>query len=298
MAMKPKQHVQKNRRSPKPTAASTAGQPPKPPSFGDQIQVFAQHVESLARATDMTMITMTEAMRKADSSLAQFMEAKGVRPVEQDGSESYSIKPEDFTSFRRHLKDAVSSFLAVRDVPRMFLCSLVHHYDAYLGRLLRVAFLVKPELLNASQRHLSFTELVALSSVDAAREYVIEKEVETVIRDSHASQFDWMEARFGLSLRKDLLAWPLFIEITERRNLFVHCDGIVSSQYLSVCRKHGVNLPAGMKVGDELGATPDYFSQAVECVLEVGVKLGHVLWRKLKPDQLQEADQQLHLTTF
>jgi len=267
-------------------------------SFGDEIQRFCVQIESLARATDMTMRTMSEATDRAKKSFEEYLNAKGVRTVDNDGSESYRIKPEDLTSFRRYSKDLMSCSLALSSVPPIFLCSLVHHYDGFLGRLLRVAFYVKPELLNASQRQLSFSELVALSSVEAAREFLVEKEVEAVIRGSHTEQFDWMESRFGLSLRKDLSAWVRFVEITERRNLFVHCGGVVSSQYISICRKHGVVLPAEVGVGTELDVSPEYFLQAVECLLEIGVKLGHVLWRKLQPDNLADADAALHLAAF
>jgi len=119
---------------------------------------------------------------------------------------------------------------------------LVHKYDAYLGRLLRVAFYIRPEILAASDKTLTYTDLASFKSLSAARESLIEREVESVIRDSHIDHFNWMEKRFDLPLRKDLEVWPKFVEITERRNLFVHCDGIVSSQYLSVCKAHGVQL--------------------------------------------------------
>lgn len=296
--MKRKQGPSEKKSAPPDRSTPPKEQARRPPSFAAEIQQFIQQVESLAMATHMTMKTMAEAMGKAAKSFNEFMEAKGIRTVDKDGSETYRLKPEDLTAFKRHNKDMLSSALALRNVPRIFLCSLVHHYDAYLGRLLRVAFYVKPDLLNASQRQMSFSELVALSSVDAAREYVIEKEVETVIRDSHAAQFDWMESRFGLPLRKDLPIWPRFIEITERRNLFVHCDGVVSSQYLTVCGKHGVPIPEGLKSGNAIDVTEEYFSQSVECILEIGIKLGHVLWRKLQPDSLREADKALHLATY
>lgn len=267
-------------------------------SFGDVIQQFMEQVESLSNASDMTMKMMKEAVNKAVKCFTSFMGVKGVRILEKTGSQSYQIKPEDFASFKTYYRDMQSCLLSLRNVPRMFLCSLVHHYDAYLGRLLRTAFLVKPDLLSASKRQLSFAELTALSSITAAREYIIEKEVESVIRDGHADQFDWMESRFALSLRNELTAWPRFIEITERRNLFVHCDGVVSSQYLAVCAKHGVSLTDGIKTGDEIGVVKDYLRQAVECILEIGVKLGHVLWRKLQPDRLKEADRALHMAAY
>ena len=134
---------------------------------------------------------------------------------------------------------------------------------------------------------------MAFGSVEAAREYLIEKEIETVLRKSHAEQFDWLENKFGLPLKKGLDVWPAFIEVTERRNLFVHTSGLVSRQYLDVCAKHKVTLPKDATLGNELGVSKEYFTVAHEAIFEVGVKLAHVLWRKLKPEDREEADDNL-----
>ena len=148
--------------------------------------------------------------------------------------------------------------------------------------------------MNASDRALSFKELSEFQSIEAARGFVVEKEVEALIRRSHSEQFDWMEKKFQVELRKGLGAWPKFIELTERRNLFVHCDSKVSSQYLAVCRQNGLDCQ-GLAVGDDLNVTRPYLIGAYECVFEIGVKLAHVLWRKLAPQQREEADQNLNL---
>lgn len=268
--------------------------------FSDYISEFVAQVESLSKAMELTMSTVSESLHKSSQSIHQFMEERGVKASEKSGkgAKSFRLKPHDLTPFKRHIKNLRAATLAVRNVPRIFFCSLIHQYDAYLGKLLRTAFCVKPELLNASQKQLSFTELVALSSIEAARDHLIEKEVESFVRESHVVHFDEMEKRFGLSLRKDLSVWAKFVEMTERRNLFVHCDGIVSSQYATVCKKQGVQHEQPVKVGEQLEATEEYFNNAVDCILEVGVKLGHVLWRKLQPDTLENADNALHVTTY
>ena len=107
-----------------------------------------------------------------------------------------------------------------------------------------------------------------------------------------------MENRFDLPLRKGLDVWPQFVEITERRNLFVHCDGLVSSQYVNVCREHGSELDNSIKVGDRLSVDPGYFSKAFDCMFEIGTKLGHVLWRKLQPEDIKAADTALQRTGY
>jgi hypothetical protein len=158
---------------------------------------------------------------------------------------------------------------------------------------LRATFYLRPELLNGSEKPLTFKELTAFGSISEAREFVVEREVESVVRESHDKQFDWMETKFGLPLRKGLPSWPKFIEVMERRNLFVHCNGIVSVQYLNTCSKHKVEL-GSCKVGKELHVSQHYFEEAYEVIFEIGVKLAHVLWRKLSPEDRERADWSLN----
>jgi len=266
--------------------------------FSSEIQLFVQQIESLSQSYKMTVETVMKAFKSEFIKFDQFIKDKGVITIGKNESKSYKIKTEDLGLFKHQLKDFTSYALAAKNVPSIFFCALVHRYDAYLGGLLRSSFYAKPELLNTSQKQLSFSELVEFQTIDAAREFIVEKEIETVIRDSHIVHFEWMEKRFGVSLRKDLTVWPIFVELTERRNLFVHCDGVVSSQYLSVCQNNGVKFESPVKIGDKLEVTSAYFEKATESILEIGVKLGHVLWRKLQPDDLSKADNSLHRITY
>ena len=118
----------------------------------------------------------------------------------------------------------------------------------------------------------------------------VEKEIESVLRKSHTEQFDWLENKFGLKLRVDLKVWPVFVEVTERRNLFVHSNGMVSHQYLEVCKRHGSIPDPDIIPGKVLSVTRPYFDAAHECLFEVGVKLAQVLWRKVQPSDLEHSD--------
>jgi hypothetical protein len=114
-----------------------------------------------------------------------------------------------------------------------------------------------------------------------------------VLRKSHSEQFDYLESRLGLKLRVNLPIWKSFIEITERRNLLVHCDGIVSNQYIKNCQEHKIKLDK-IKVGDKLKVSPDYFFESYNALYEIAVKLAHTIWRKLLISDLKEADRKLN----
>lgn len=170
--------------------------------------------------------------------------------------------------------------------------TLMSHYDAFLGKLIKLIILAKPELLNTSERNLTLAQLLEFGSIESAKDFILEKEIDSVLRKSHTEQFAWMESKFSIPLRKDLDIWPAFIEITERRNLYVHTGGIVSSQYIKVCKENGVHLD-GIELGDELDIDPQYFRDAYYIIFELVFKLTHVLWRKFLPDQIKDADTNL-----
>ena len=80
----------------------------------------------------------------------------------------------------------------------------------------------------------------------------------------------------------------------------MHTGGVISKQYLEVCRKYKVTLTEeNDQVGNVLVVTPEYFKQACECFYEIGVKLGQVIWRKVIGDKkadkerFAEADENL-----
>lgn len=178
-------------------------------------------------------------------------------------------------------------------IPKSYITSLISLYDAYIGKLIKVMLYNKPEMLNASDKTFSYSTLSIFENLEQVREHILEKEVETVLRKSHAEHFDWLEKKLSISLKNGLEIWPTFIELTERRNLFVHNDGIVTSQYLNICKNHKVKFEEKPVLGSTLKADPEYFNQAYECIFEIGVKLGQVMWRKICPDETNEADEQM-----
>jgi hypothetical protein len=131
---------------------------------------------------------------------------------------------------------------------------------------------------------------MAFDSLEDAREHLVKKEIEAFMRESYTAQFKWLESKFGLNTLRSFERWSELIELTERRHLFVHSDGQVSTQYVSVCKDHGIAEPLP-SIGTVLSAERDYLVAAYKCVYETGVMLAHVLWRKLMPEQLAEADQ-------
>ncbi len=214
---------------------------------------------------------------------------------EKEGKQKISFPAEKAPeAFEIHDK-LEKAIAASKALPNMFLLALVSQYDAFIANLLKALFLRRPELIFTSEKQVSFSDISGFNSINEIKNSIIEKEVENIIRQSHAKQFDIMEKSFKIELRSGLDIWPNFIEITERRNLLAHTNGVVSRQYISICENHGVAAEKIPNMGEPLSFTPEYFNDAYNVLYEISLKLGHVLWRKVLPEDIELSDQHYNL---
>ena len=264
----------------------------------EDMNKFVQDITSLYTTLPLIMY-ITGTMKNENRGKYETLLKEKSESVNNNGDNTtYTISHEnanEITKARRQFENFKNLH---RLIPRHFVISLVSQYDFFLGRILRFLFSIKPEMLNASDKSFTYTDLIRFSDIDSAREFIIEKEIETVIRKSHSDQFSWLKERLKTPFNENLESWPLFIELTERRNLFVHTDGKISSQYIHVCNRYNCELSDKLSVGDELGVSKEYFDNSYQCVLEIGVKLAHVIWRRLCPNELEKSDENITDITF
>jgi hypothetical protein len=266
------------------------------PGFGNEIDRFIKHIEAQADIVPLVMGLLSIKMIRESKHVDNYISENGlVEKMEDENSGGQLLIPaEKIKGFIDLTEKVDTTNLAYTLLPINFVVSFVSQYDAFLGGLIRTMFVSQPEILNNSEKNILFSELIQFETIDEAREFIVEKEVESVLRENHLKQFKWLENKLGITLRKDLPSFSDFIEITERRNLFVHCNGIVSRQYLEVCKENGVKNVDKIKLGQKLNADPAYFNKCYIVLFEIGVKLGHVIWRKLHPENIEKADAHLN----
>lgn len=254
---------------------------------------FLHNLDSLNEIVGPMMFVQSYLLDNEKEKLNEFLKQNAQLKDSTESDETWLIPVQHFSEHKKINKTIKQIKTTSKLIPRNFVVSFVSEYDSFLGSLIKVFYENKPELLNDIEKQLTFTELVKFNSIDDAKSHIIEKDIESILRKSHAEQFKHMENKFSITLKKDLECWPTFIEIMERRNLFVHADGLISRQYLNVCSEHKVNLEDGSALGTQLTVTPEYIALSHKTITEISIKLTHVLWRKLLPDDREKADTSL-----
>jgi hypothetical protein len=231
----------------------------------------------------------------AERTIGEFAKSKGT--IRNDLSDEertvFELHINTWREFNSHQDEILAALRGAKLLPEVMLIGLVSAYDSFLANLLRVIFLRHEQIILTSEKTIKFSELSAFKSIDEARNVLIDREIESVLRDSHQEHFKWMENKFGIKLKSDLTAFPKFAEICERRNLLTHTGGIVSAKYIDNCREHGALLP-GIELGTKLTVSNEYYSTAVDIICEIGIKLCYVLRRKFAKDERGTADQAMN----
>jgi hypothetical protein len=274
-----------------PSSEPTAKQQ-DPDGFKDVLEAFRSTMTVYQRFLDF-IIAMGPAASSviAERSINGFVKSRG-KKLEVISNSDQSVFELPITAYQqlfRHREEIDATRSGVRHLPEVMLIGLISAYDAFLGKLLRVVFTRQEQLILTSEKTIKFSELSKYSSLEEARGVLIDREIETVLRDSHHEHFRWMEDKFRTPLRQNLPSFKKFVELCERRNLLTHTGGVVSAHYIANCKEFEVDLK-GIKPGDELTVGSDYYREAVNVVCEIGTKLCYVLWRKFAKDDRDQAD--------
>ena len=120
-----------------------------------------------------------------------------------------------------------------------------------------------------------YRDLKDLDSVREVKQIIVENKIENLLRGSHEEQFKWLASAIGVSTLMQFQGWSEFIEITERRNLFVHANGKVSAQYINICKKHK-SIDGNISIGSTLEVSKEYFENAFKNLYKISIMLSYM----------------------
>ncbi|NIL16552.1 hypothetical protein [Pseudomonas sp. AN3A02] len=246
-------------------------------------------------ASTFVTIARTEYAEKFNELLQEYKECQ--EPLgSQQSVEDAVLQQRKIRAVVRSL-ERHSNSSPTQTLERSLFINIFASYDKFVGELLLELYRASPNLYKGVNREIALCDVLAFESIDELKLSLLEKEIETIKRKSYIEQFKDLGTRFGLTLTK-FDSWPKFVECGQRRNLFTHCDGVVSQQYLQTCQEHKVKLDKAVGVGSQLALSAKYFYETCSVVTEVAIMLAHTLWRKLLPEQLGEADSCLNSLIF
>lgn len=176
----------------------------------------------------------------------------------------------------------VKGFLSLNEAndlsARSFLITTEGQIDILLEKIVKCMCIVRPDVFSLHSRQVKLGDVIASGSLESYKNLIVEQEIEGLLRKGHAAQIDWIQKQIEFDLISNTPTWSDFMEVTERRNLFAHTDGKISSQYIASAAKHRFGVPGTISVGEKIAVTPDYFNKAWKITLEHGLMIAFLSW--------------------
>lgn len=239
---------------------------------------FIENINCLRETYDFNKGMLNQQLLSATKSYETFIAP--FSSSDENGNFQLDVPTEKIKEYKKLCKRKFRAKKAFQLIPPSYIVTLVSLYDTFLAGFVRCIYSLKESLILESNISFSFRDIAEYGSIKEVKKNVIDNTIDKLFRDSHTEQIDWIEKAIDVKTLKQFSGWASFVELTERRNLFVHSDGMVSSQYLKECKKCNYNTD-GVEVGSKLLADDSYFEDSYKLLYEMSVMMTQILLNKL-----------------
>lgn len=239
---------------------------------------FIENINCLRESFNYSEVMLRQQKISALNAYNKFINSYLVQ--DENGNKSSVIPNEKLREFHKLRKKMNRAEKASELIPPTYIISLVSLFDSFLAGLVRCVYNLKQDLLLESQQSFTYREIVKYDTTREVKKLIIDNTIDKLFRDSHKEQIQWFEKAFEVNTLKKFAGWGDFIELTERRNLFVHADGIVSGQYIEECTRNDYKLE-NINIGRKLKADNEYFEKSFRLLYEMAIMLTQILINKL-----------------
>lgn len=243
----------------------------------DNLDSFIESINCIKETYEFSEITLRAHLNETTGKYNAFVDSCEHKDVE--GRNIIEVPEGRVRELQRLHKKKSRAERAFELVPPSYFVSLVSAYDSFFAGLVRCFYTICPEKLQESEISFSYRDLQEFGNLADVKKRIVDKRIESLLRDSHVAQIDWLAKALGVgTLTSTFKGWTDFVEITERRNLFVHANGTVSNQYIEVCKKHAA-LDVSILEGNQLTVDKSYFDKAFKTLYKTAIMLSQMLLR-------------------
>ncbi len=168
------------------------------------------------------------------------------------------------------------------------LISLLSCFETLVAQLVREFYRQYPEAFPAESKSLTLANLKEIGSIEDAESYLIDTEIDSILRGNVISQIGYFVKPIKIDIRPIEKFIDNLVEISQRRNILVHNDGIINKHYLSKTPPSLISKEA--EEGNVINVDQDYISEASNTVYVIGLIMIQQCFRKWHKDKVETAD--------
>ncbi|KGR74882.1 hypothetical protein [Ureibacillus sinduriensis] len=209
----------------------------------------------------------------------------------------FSISDEDNKSVRLNIKNKsviydIQKAMQLGDLSnrqmqmlnRSSLTSLMIYFESLIASIIKARLVKFPNAFNPNDKSIKYKDLMDFDSMDEALEHLIEIEVVDIMYNGFKVWIQYLsKSGIKIDMIEDLI--EEINEISQRRNLFVHNDGVVNKIYLN---KVDSKFIKEVKKNDRLSISKEYLKNAIKIIKIFGTIILLEAWRNFEKEDFDQ----------
>ncbi|HXE45131.1 MAG TPA: hypothetical protein VN635_08030 [Conexibacter sp.] len=170
------------------------------------------------------------------------------------------------------------------------LAMVVAAFEALIAGVASQRYLLHPGALSATEPEFSLADLEGLATLDDARELLISKRIDILMRGGLDDWSRWFEKHADVDFAGASLDYVFVYEAFQRRNVVMHNGGLVSRLYKARLQARDQESP---EPGSDLAVDAEYLEKAFTELTVLGLSVGVRAWLKWRPSDSLHVEQNL-----
>jgi hypothetical protein len=173
-------------------------------------------------------------------------------------------------------------------IRRSAFISMISDFESLVAAVAKAVLSETTDLIPLDDSTISLAELNRLGDIAAARNAIVARKVDEILRGSVVDWGEWF-GKIGVKWHDMGIDWPEFVELFARRNAHVHAGGAASEQYLQFVRSAGGDT-SSVRPGEELLLSRTYVQTAATKLLAFGILLVGGVWLQVEKKNTAAAE--------
>lgn len=168
-----------------------------------------------------------------------------------------------------NIEDKNSSYI----IRNAIFSGLVSRFDNILSKTIDIIIKLKPEVLKKSEISIGLFDISGEESFSSLKLKLITDFISGILLKSRNEQIKWIEDSLGIQIKSNIKVWDRFIEICERRNVYIHHDSIATQRYVEKLNSFKIEEAKDIKSGGVLTHGREYVFYSSDILYEVAIAI-------------------------
>lgn len=169
------------------------------------------------------------------------------------------------------------------------LITISNTFESLISNLISI-LVIKDKTVKIQDKTLTFKQIEELGGLEEAKDYLIEKTVEDIMRGNQIHWLEYIGKNTSKAFFEELKGEEenQFVDFFLKRNLIIHSNSKINKKYLTACKKEYTDEQKKDLIGKRIVVNEEYLLENLMLIYIMGIKSSYYVTKKNFSKSIEE----------